>query len=117
MMKQGINIVLPVNFTGIDFEDIEQIVFVFKQVKIQDAPELKTSVYKSDGTGDAQLREDTTIVDVPWTEEETYLFLPDSTVYMDTKITRNDSVYSPATPIVSFKMSATIFESPVTDNA
>lgn len=114
-MKQGINIVLPVRFHDVDFEEIEKIEFVFKQIKLPMAPALKTSIYKADGTGEAVRRDDTDIVDVPWDADETFLFIPDSTVYMDTKITIKNSTYNPVTPIVSFKMDMTLFEEVLND--
>ena len=117
MLKQGINVVLPVKFLGIDMTLVEEIDFIFKQDKCDLMPVYKTSVFKSDGTGDATLREGSTnIIDVPWTSDETYLFGPDSLVYMDTKIFVKNSEHNPITPIRSFTMCDTLFEQEASDS-
>lgn len=109
-MKQGINIILPVKISGIDLAEVDEINFVFKQVKSPNAPALKTSVYKSDGSGDATKRQDLDIIDIPWSSEETFLFIADSVVYMDTLISVKNSLYNPVTPICNFRMDMTLFE-------
>lgn len=110
MLKQGINVILPVGFRGIDMSSVSKIEFVFKQEKTPHASCLKVSEYNSDGSGDVMLREGTNILEVPWTSDETYLFIPNSTVYMDTRITVNDSEYNPITTIAEFPMKMSLFE-------
>lgn len=109
-MKQGINILLPVKFKNISFTDVSKVEFIFKQDKLTCADVIKLSVYKSDGTGDAQLRDGTSIIDIPWNSEETYLFRPNDTFYMDTKIYMNTTDKNPITPIIALRMDLTLFE-------
>ena len=112
-MKQGIHITMPVEFTGLDFEHVSQIDFIFKQEKEPGAPTLKEAIYAADGSGDCTRVEN--IIYIPWTEAETYNFLPNSKAYMDCKVSLDNSMDNPITPIVSFIMNETLFEE-VNDN-
>lgn len=107
-MKHGLRLLLPVEFEGLDLSDVAEIEFVFTQQRKEKSPDLKTALYKSDGSGDAFLSED--YVCVPWTVEETYKFKADDFFYMDTRITLNNSVYQPVTNIVKLLMNLTLFK-------
>ena len=110
-MKQGINIHMPVRFTDIDLEDVQQIEFVFKKINSASAEAIKTARWKSDGTGDAETKPNTTnVVLVPWTRSETYLFPENKFFYMDTRITMIGSTDNPPTNIVAMRMHPTLFE-------
>lgn len=110
-MKQGINIHMPVKFCGIDFSKVDEIEFVFKQQKAPFSPTIKSSLYKSDGTGDAQLLAGSTnIVLVPWSQTETYRFSFNCEFFMDTRIKVIDSSDNPVTPIVKLFMNDTLFK-------
>lgn len=110
MLKHGISITLPVKFTGIDLDDVSGIEFLFKTENKETGDAVKTSVYKSDGTGDAQRRTDPSdIIDIPWTRAETYRFPSGKDLYMDTRITLADSSENPVTRILSLRMDESLF--------
>ncbi len=85
---------------------VEKIEFIFKQEKDRSAPILKSAVYPDT----AERYGDKDLVLIPWSKEDTYLFEEDAPFYMDTRITRNDTEDQPDTPIVTLKMSPSLFE-------
>lgn len=101
---------MAVQFDGLNMDDVSSIEFVFKKANSKYAEALKTSVYNSDGSGDAIRRIGESIIDVPWTPEDTYKFPENELVYMDTRITMSNSFDNPMTPISSFPMCNTLFE-------
>lgn len=110
MLKHGISITLPVKFTGIDLDDVSKIEFLFKTDNKENGRAVKTSVYKSSGTGDAQRRDGTEdIIDIPWSKAETYRFPSGKEFYMDTRITLTDSSENPVTQVLSLRMDESLF--------
>lgn len=107
-MKQGLKLLLPVCFTGVDLDDVAQIEFRFSQTRSRGGAVIKDSVYASDGSGECSRMDN--VIYVPWTVEETYQFAPDASLYMDTRITLRDSEFQPPTNIVQLTMSLTLFE-------
>lgn len=103
-MKQLTKNLLKMNFNGIDLNDVSKIEFAFSQ-EIGQAP-LKVAEYPSNN---AILVTDN-MVGIVWTAEDTALFKAGKTFYADTRITLNDSVYQPETPILKLVMNPTLFE-------
>lgn len=111
-IKQGTRLGLSVLFEGDDdftLDDIYQIEFVFKQRRSVNADVIKTSVWKSNETGDATRIDGTNVIVVPFAREETYAFKPDEKFYMDTRLLHADSLDNLLTQIVELTMSATLF--------
>ena len=106
VLKQGINMLMPVEFEGLDLDTVESIDFKLKQWNA----EWEFS-YPSDI---ATRREDTSIVEIKWLEADTWKFKKDQDIYMDTKIHLIGSWQNPKTPIVAFRMDKTLFL-PATD--
>lgn len=107
-MKQGLKLLLPVYFAGVDLDDVDRIEFRFSQTRSRGGTITKDALYSSDGTGDCSRMNDK--IYVPWTVEETYEFAPDASLYMDTRITLRESEYQPPTNIVQLTMNLTLFE-------
>lgn len=84
-MKQQIQTRLIVLLEGIAgyWSALKQIEVAFAQYR--NGPVLKTSVWKSDGSGDIT-RDGNTIL-IPWTREETALFRENSAFFMDVRPT------------------------------
>ena len=99
-MKQGTNNIMPVHF-GIDLDGVSSIDFIFVQEEKK-----KYYTYPSDT---AIRREGENVVELYWTEEDTYDFLTGE-VQLDTKIHLTGSEQNPPTEIVKFKMTPTLFE-------
>ena len=111
MLKHGISITLPVKFTGIDLDEVLAIEFLFKTECSETGAAVKTALYKSDGTGDAQRRQGAEgIIDVPWSKEDTYKFPSGKDFYMDTRITLMESSENPVTQILSLRMNESLFQ-------
>lgn len=112
-IKQGTRLGLSVLFEGDDeftLDDISQVEFVFKQRRSANADVIKSSVWKSDGTGDCTRVENTNTIVVPFSRDETYAFKPDEIFYMDTRMSRSDSLDNLLTEVIEITMSATLFE-------
>ena len=109
-IKQGLRLLLPVLFEGVDLEDVEQIEFVFTQNRAQQSTILKEALFKADGSGTEGLFRDGNTVFVPWEPNETFSFRPDWDFYMDTRITMKDTPLQPPTNIVKIPMDLTLFE-------
>ena len=103
-MKQLTNNVLKVNFNGIDFNDVKKIEFAFSQnigekpLKIEEYPSVNVTHLMDNQVG------------VFWDLADTKLFKADEYFYCDTRITLNDSITQPETPILKLKMNPTLFE-------
>lgn len=110
-MKQGTNNHLKVVFDGIDPTQIQAVEFVFAQTK--DGPIIKSDLYRLPGApgapGDVNLTDGAFLV--PFLREETYLFRPGTTFYMDTRVRMPGSLAgdNPPTPIVAIQMEPTLF--------
>lgn len=110
MPKQGTNFHLAVQVVGTSLTNVDSIEILFKQNDLDTAKALKTSLWKSDGSGDAQSVpgvEDT--ISIPWTREETYRFKRGSDFYMDARIHYAVSGDEPEVPIVKLNMNPSLF--------
>ena len=103
-MKQLTKNLLKMNFQGIDLTTVSKIEFAFSQ-NIGETP-LKVAEYPNNG---AELIEGN-LIGVVWTPEETALFKAGKPFFADTRITLNNSVYQPETPVLKLMMNATLFE-------
>lgn len=104
--KRGTNALLPVQFTGLDWDDVVQIEFIFKRSNKEDDSPLKTAVYVPGGD---MLREGD-VVYVPWTREDTYAFPSGKGFFMDTRVTLASTIVNPDTGApVSLSMTPTLF--------
>lgn len=103
-MKQGLYFSLPVDFEGLDFDRVGKIEFIFKKMKKNFAPAIKTAIYPDECT-----RSDNTVY-IRWLPEETYLVDSGKTFYMDTRITYTDTNEQPETNIQTLVMSETLFD-------
>ena len=109
ILKAGTNFPLAVKFEDDHFSDIAEIEFIFKQTRRGEA--IKTALWSRDGEShDAALAPDTTIVNVYFTQEDTFRFVQDSDFYMDTRIHYADTNENPHTPILKLRMDPTLFE-------
>ena len=109
VLKQGINMLMPVEFEDLDLDTVESITFVLKQWDT-----IWEITYPSEI---ASRRSDSTnIVDIVWLESDTWRFKKEQDIYMDTKITLLDSWQNPKTPIVAFRMDKTLFPAPSANN-
>lgn len=92
-IKRGTNTTLPVKLSGVDWDDVAKVEFLFKQEQNETAPAVKSAVYTPSG---AIARDGDTIY-IPWTAEETYAFKRSAGYYMDTRITLVSSSDNPNT--------------------
>ncbi len=106
-MKRGTTPTLPVRLRCKN-EDVETIIFIFKQQKSQMAPCLLTKEYPDGGV---IYNEELDCYDISFTQEDTWLFAENEPFYMDTKITLINGKI-PETPIVTLRMHSTLFEAP-----
>lgn len=104
-MKQGTQFALPVEI-GMSLDEVSRIEFVFKQKSCKGFPATKANVWPDDCTR----QEGRNIILIPWTRAETYKFMGDEKLYMDTRITLRDSTDQPQTEILTLKMSPTLFK-------
>lgn len=109
-MKNGITSILPVRFR-LNGADVESIIFLFKQQKSNSAPEILVKNYP----GEVEYKTDCNIFEVPFSEEDTWLFAEDELFYMDTKVTLINGKI-PETPIVTLRMHSTLFSNPGEDD-
>lgn len=103
-MKQGTHFILPVEF-DLDLDTVEQIEFVFKQEKRLNSDIVKVNTYPYDCTR----QENTNVILIPWTRDETFRFVSGRLLYMDTRITLRNSDNQPETEILPIKMNPTLF--------
>lgn len=102
VLKQGINMLMPVEFEGLDLDTVESIDFVLKQWDTE-----WSFSYPSDI---ATRRNDTeSIIEIKWLEADTWKFKKNQDIYMDTKVHLIGSWQNPKTPIVKFRMDKTLF--------
>lgn len=97
-MKQGTKFLLPVAI-GTDVDMIRKIEFIL----VQGSKEM-TWEYPSDRT----IREDN-VINLVFTEEESWELVPYKRISLDTRITLNDSEYQPETKIATVVMHETLF--------
>ena len=102
-IKQGTSYLMPVRFIGLDLDDVSSIDF-----RIQQNSVVWEFSYPSNSASRRAESED--IVDVVWTEADTWKFHRNHEVLMDTKVHLADSWENPQTPIVSFQIGRTLFE-------
>lgn len=107
-IKQGTNYLMPVRFNGLNLDDVSTIDF-----KMQQSGITWKFTYPSDSAS-RRVGSDN-IVDVVWTEADTWKFHKNHDVFMDTKVHLIDSWINPKTPIVSFQIGRTLFEEGETD--
>lgn len=103
-MKQGTHFILPVEF-DLDLDTVERIEFVFKQEKRLNSDIVKVNTYPDDCTR----QENTNVILIPWTRDETFRFASGRLLYMDTRITLRNSDNQPETEILPIKMNPTLF--------
>lgn len=100
-MKVGINQILEVK-VGIPLDEVESIKFVFSQFS-----ERKLFfTYPSEKA----LRGENDTIELLWSKEESYLFMPDKTIFMDSFIKLFGSDNNPETPIIKLMMNPTLFK-------
>lgn len=105
-MKNGTTTTLPVRIK-LNSEDIQSIVFLFKQEKSHLAPDILIKNYP----GDVTYNDECQTFEIPFTEEDTWLFAENELFYMDIKITLISGAI-PETPIVTLRMHPTLFSKP-----
>lgn len=117
-MKQGTNFILPIQIEY-DLEQVKSIDFIFKQSALKNKNEYsareilkgveKTFTYPSETATLSETEEN--VINLHWTAKDTYIFVPDGEpVYMDTRITLNNSTENPETEIVKIQMLPTLFK-------
>lgn len=117
-MKQGTNFILPVQIEY-DLEQVKSIDFIFKQAALKNKNEYsirgilkgveKTFTYPSETATLSETEEN--VINLYWTDKDTYIFMPEGEpVYMDTRITLNNSTENPETEIVKIQMLPTLFK-------
>lgn len=105
VLKQGINMLMPVEFEGLDLDTVESIDFILKQWNT-------TWEFSYPSEIASRRSGSTNIVDIVWRESDTWRFKKEQDIHMDTKITLVDSWQNPKTPIVEFRMDKTLFPVP-----
>lgn len=108
-MKQLTHSVMPIQVCY-DLDFTAKVEFIFKQYRTAEAPVLKSCVWYPDGSGEGFRIEDTNVIGVIWTEEDTLLFQPDEWFYLDTRIYLSETPDTPETSLVALKMTPTLFE-------
>lgn len=107
-IKAGTSFVLPVKIEDTNFDHIEAIEFIFKQMETGNT--LKTAYWSREGESrDAQLLDDEPIILVRFVREESYLFRQEEQFFMDTRIHYYGTDMNPYTPIVRVRMRQTLF--------
>lgn len=104
-IKRGTTPTLRVQIDGIAPADVKTVEFIFKLRPSDREPSILYKAYPDSMTFD----KDSETWLVPFTDAETRLFIPRSTVYMDTRIILLDGTI-PTTEIVSFTVTDTLFE-------
>ena len=103
-MKRGTTPVLRLGHT-LDLASVERIDFLFKQERSEEAPALLIKTYLPQG---GQVAEENGVFLLPFTQEETRLFTPNSPVYCDPRITLTGGKI-PATAILQFSCRPTLW--------
>ncbi len=99
---------MPVKLNNLDLADVSYIEFVFKLSKSNTAEAVKTSLWKSDGTGDAVTGEDDVIL-IPWSREDTYKIPEGRTFYFHARVHYANTDDNPYVPIVTLRMGSSLF--------
>lgn len=95
---------------------VNKIEFLFKPYQTENDIASVKKTYSATGASEVTVGDDEGLYLVPFTGEETLLFEPGQTLYMDTRIElkgSDGSIVYPETSIVPLTMSGTLFE----DNA
>lgn len=100
--KQGTNHVMPVRFKGLNLDDVSEIKFLFKQNET-------TWIVKYPSNNAERRADSDNIVDILWSEKDTWRFKENNDILMDTKVFLTDSWENPKTPIVKIRLSPTLF--------
>lgn len=101
-MKQGIHMLLPVEI-DFDLNEVKRIEFIIRQKN--------TELVFEYPSARAQRRSDEeNIVDLEFTEDETWLFSPTVPAELDTRLHLIDSPYNPETVPVRFDVHRTLFK-------
>lgn len=102
LMKQGTNAEMPVQFTGLDLDDVMTIYFLFQQgTTTRRVVYPSAEAYRVSGSSDTVM--------VRWSEENTWQFVRQQDIQMDTKVYLTGTSLNPYTPIVSFRIGRTLF--------
>lgn len=110
MQKQATVNLLPVQFDA-ELDDFQKIEFVFTQENKANAPTLKSALWVNGDENETATREEgTNIIDIPWSNEDTFLFKRASKFFMDTRITPKNVAENPITPIVELFMCPSLFK-------
>ena len=102
-MKHGTTTILPVRIR-LNPNDIESIIFLFKQQKSSEAPQILVKTYPGDVTYNSEKQ----LFEIPFSQSDTWLFEEDQIFYMDSRITLEGGSV-PETPIVTLRMHPTLF--------
>ena len=108
MFQQGIQFHMAIKMNNLTLSDVSSIEFLFKMSKQNSAPAIKSSLWKSDGTGDAQTGQNDIIL-IPWSMEDTYKVPEGKTFYIHARVHYVDTTDNPYVPIVSLTMGESLF--------
>ena len=110
MQKQATNNVLAVSFDA-ELDDFTEIEFVFTQENKANAPTLKSAVWVNGDENETAYRVDNeNIIEIPWSNDDTFLFKRGQKFFMDTRITAMGTDDNPVTPIVELFMLPSLFK-------
>ena len=113
MYQQGTKYYMPILLTGVDLDDVSEIEFVFKQGPSMTEAALKTALWvNGDENATAFRTEDNDgndVIAIPWTMDETYLFVSGRRFYVHARIHLNGTDANPPVRIVAVVMSETLF--------
>lgn len=108
MIQQGIQFHMPVKMNGLDLADVSSIEFLFKMSTSNTATAIKSSLWKSDGTGDAQTGQNNLIL-IPWSKEDTYKIPEGRSFYFHARVHYNNTTDNPYIPVVELTMDKSLF--------
>lgn len=97
-MKQGNSDLMAILLEGLEKYQVDEIKVFFKQTNSQEAEAIKEARYKSDGTGDCELKNSNVLL-IPWTIEETYKFKNGEQFFVDFQIFAAEGVMPKVGPI------------------
>lgn len=101
-VKQGTNYLMGVRFKGLNLDDVSSIDFILTQNDV-----VWEFAYPSNTASRRDGSED--IVDIVWTEADTWKFKRSCDIAMDTRIYLANSWQNPQTPIKTFRIGRTLF--------
>ena len=109
-IKAGTVFVLPVEIDDPNFDHISGIEFIFKQELGGET--LKTAYWSRDGESrDCSQKDDSNVILVMFSREDSYQFLQDDMFQLDTRIHYENAVTNPPTNIIRLRMNSTLFAS------